>query len=60
MHSDLAQQLRDAGLEDDDLDNNEESDSVSTLQSTEDGIMTDFEALADVEAEDGEAFAVQD
>lgn len=58
---DLAQQLMDAGLDDDDLDG-EQSDSVSTLQS-EDGAMTDFEALADVDVEDeaqGEAFAVQD
>ncbi|CAB9516882.1 expressed unknown protein [Seminavis robusta] len=47
---DLARQLRDAGLDDD--YENDGSDSVSTLQSTEDGIMTDFEALADVEVED--------
>ena len=36
---------------------------MSTLQSTEDGIMTDFEALADVDGEgeeQGEAFAVED
>ena len=42
--------MRDAGLDDDYDDDG--SDSVSTLQSTEDGIMTDFEALADVEVED--------
>lgn len=41
--------MRDAGLEDDSNDNDDD-DSVSTLQSTEeDGIMTDFEALADVQ-----------
>ena len=45
--ADLAQQLKDAGLED---EYDEISESVSTLQSTEDGI-TDFEALADVEVE---------
>ena len=47
---------------DDDLD--DESESVSTLQSTEDGIMTDFEALADVEVEDDtqghQVFAIED
>ena len=55
---DLAQQLKDAGLEDeyDDM-----SESVSTLQSTEEGIVTDFEALADVEVEEGtEAVAIED
>ena len=60
VHPDLAQKLRDAGIEDD-LD--DESDSVSTLETTEDGLMTDFEALADVEVEDAtqdEVFAIQD
>lgn len=60
VHVDLAQKLRDAGIEDD-LD--DESDSVSTLETTEDGLMTDFEALADVEVEDAtqdEVFAIQD
>jgi hypothetical protein len=42
--------MRDAGVDDEYDDDG--SGSVSTLQSTEDGIMTDFEALADVEVED--------
>lgn len=57
----LAQQLKDAGLEDEYDD--EASESVSTLQSTEDEIMTNFEALADVEVEDenpGEVIAIED
>jgi hypothetical protein len=45
--------MRDAGLEDDSNNDNNENDSVSTLQSTEeDGLMTDFEALADVDVPD--------
>ena len=59
--TELAQQLRDAGLEDEYDDDG--SESVSTLQSTEDGIMTDFEALADVEVEDenpGQVIAIED
>lgn len=53
----LAQQLRDAGLDDeyDDM-----SESVSTLQSTEENVVTDFEALADVEVEDGGVVAIED
>lgn len=57
---DLAQQLRDAGLED---EYDDASGSVSTLQSTEDGLMTDFEALADVDVEDenpGEVVAIEE
>lgn len=57
---DLADALRDAGLED---EYDDASESVSTLQSTEDDLMTDFEALADVEVEDenpGEAVAIED
>lgn len=57
--SDLAQQLHDADLDDD--GSGDADDSVSTLQSTEDEVMTDFEALADVQVEDqGEAFQVED
>jgi hypothetical protein len=43
---------------DDDYD--DMSESVSTLQSTEDGVVTDFEALADVEVEDGGVVAIED
>ena len=52
---DLAQQLKDAGLDDEYED--EISESVSTLQSEEEDIITDFEALADVEVEGGEVVA---
>jgi hypothetical protein len=44
--------MRDAEL-DSEYDDAAGSESVSTLQSTEDGIVTDFEALADVEVEEG-------
>lgn len=56
----LAKQFGDAGLED---EYDDASDSVSTLQSTDDGMVTDFEALADVEVEDegqGEAIAIEE
>jgi hypothetical protein len=48
----LAKLMRDAEL-DGEYDDDGGSESVSTLQSTEDGIVTDFEALADVEVEEG-------
>jgi hypothetical protein len=50
----LAKIMQDAGLENGSNDDNDDNDSVSTLHSIEeDGIMTDFEALADVDVPDG-------